>query len=58
MEYLRPNSTSEDENTSVVDSMASAMRAKELPRIPAIPLTIASTRLETKLIMAVRMALL
>jgi len=36
--YFKPNSTSREEKISVVDSIASAMSAYELPKNPATPL--------------------
>ncbi|GAB1370715.1 hypothetical protein MASR1M45_07770 [Candidatus Kapaibacterium sp.] len=41
--YLNPRNTTKDEKMSVVDSIASATNAKELPKIPDIPLISASS---------------
>jgi hypothetical protein len=49
LEYFIPNKTKKDEKISVVDSMASAINAYELPKKPANPLIIANAVLPIKL---------
>jgi hypothetical protein len=38
LEYLIPNNTKKEAKISVVDSIASAISAYELPKKPAVPL--------------------